>query len=164
LHDRNTLLTYNLPSFSHHRQTKNMYSTMIRIQLISGLLLILATTTLAAADEPRATIPQVDVEQLSATETYQKWGQVLFCQRTYTLPEVRSRLYDFDVKHCDQAALLAADVISKYSEQDQQQLKIRAERHAKALSYNTSEPYHAVGACREYCRKLAEFREQRNDK
>ena len=140
-----------------------MYSTMIRIQLISGLLLILATTTLTAADELRDTIPQVDVEQLSATETFEKWGQVLFCQRIYTLPEVRSRLYDFDVQHCEQAALLAADVISKYSKQDQQYLKQRAERHAKALSLNTSEPYHSVGACREYCRKLAEFRAQRND-
>jgi len=135
---------------------------MIRTQLISGLLLILASTTLTAADEPRATIPQVDVEQLSATETYQKWGQILFCQRIYTMPEVRPRLYDFDVENCDQAALLAADVISKYSEQDQQQLKYRAESHAKALSYNTSEPYQAVGACREYCSKLAAFREQRN--
>jgi hypothetical protein len=122
----------------------------------------MSTATLIAADEPRATIPQVDVEQLSATETFQKWGQILFCQRIYTMPEVTPRLYDFDVESCDQAALLAADVISKYSDRDQQELKIRAERHAKALSYNTSEPYQAVGACREYCSKLAAFREQRN--
>ena len=140
-----------------------MHSTTLRIRLISGLILKLATSALIAADETRDTIPQVDVEQLSATETFQKWGQILFCQRIYSLPEVRPRLYDFDVEHCDQAALLAADVISKYSEQDQQYLKQRAERHAKALSFNTSEPYHSVGACREYCRKLAEFRAQRND-
>jgi len=140
-----------------------MYSSTIRTRLISSLLLTLITAAVIAADKPQATIPQVNVEQLSATETYQKWGQVLFCQRIYTLPEVKSRLYDFDVEHCDQAAQLAVDVISKYSTKDQEQLKIRAERHATALSHNTSEPYHSVGACREYCRKLAEFRQQRNE-
>ncbi len=139
-----------------------MYSSKIRSRLVFALLLSLTTWAVNATDAPQATIPQVDVEQLSATETYEKWGQILFCQRIYTLPEVRPRLYDFDVEHCNQAAQLAADVIGKYSKQDQQQLKYRAERHATALSHNTSEPYHSVGACREYCRKLADFREQRN--
>jgi hypothetical protein len=141
-----------------------MHSTTFRARLLVSLLTILFSTLLTAADQPGAIIPEVDVDQLSATETYQKWGQVLFCQRIYTLPGVKSRLYDFDVEHCDQAAELAADVISKYSKQDQEQLKFLAERHASSLSHNTAEPYHSVGACREYCRKLSEYREQRNDK
>jgi len=140
-----------------------MLSTMLRTHFLLITLLIGFSTALNAAEEPGAIIPQVDVAQLSATETYQKWGQVLFCQRIYTQPGVISRLYDFDVEDCDQAAELAADVISKYSIKDQEQLKYLAERHAVALSQNTAEPYHSVGACREYCRKLAEFQEQRND-
>jgi hypothetical protein len=139
-----------------------MPSTTLQTRLILAFILVLFSATTVAAEQPRDTIPQVDVAQLSATETFEKWGQVLFCQRIYTLPQVRSRLYDFDVEHCDQAGQLALDVISKYSKQEQEELKYRAEQHAQALSYNTSEPYHSVGACREYCRKLAEYQEQRN--
>ena len=135
-----------------------MHTVTIRSRLVFSLLFLVFSVSLAVAAEP-----QVDVDQLSATEIYQKWGQVVFCQRIYKMPEVTSRLYDFDVEHCDQAALLVADVISKYSPQDQAQLNILAERHAGLLSRNTPEPYHSVGACREYCRKVAEFREERND-
>ena len=122
-------------------------------------LLTLFSTSLAFGVEP-----EVDVDQLSSTEIYQKWGQVLFCERIYKMPEVRSRLYDFDVEHCVQATKLVADVISKYSQQDQAQLNVLADRHAALLSRNTTEPYKSVPACREYCRKVAEFREERNDK
>ena len=135
-----------------------MHRVIPHIRLITSLLSVLLSISLAFAAEPTA-----DVDQLNATETYQKWGQILFCQRIYKMPEVKSRLYDFDVEHCDHAANLAADVISKYSPQDQAQLKTLAERHASLLSRNTSEPYHSVGACREYCRKLSEFWEERDD-
>ena len=119
--------------------------------LLVGLFFI----PLASAENPA-----VVIDQLSTTETAEKWGQVLFCQRMYNMPEVKSRLYDFDTEHCNQAALLVAEVVSKYSMQEQDQLKFRAERHAVALSYNTSEPYHSVGACRQYCQKLTEVRRE----
>jgi len=135
-----------------------MHSAKLHIRLISCLLLVLFSTSFTQAAEP-----EIDVDRLSGTEIYQKWGQVLFCQRIYKMPEVTPRLYDFDVEHCDQAALLVADVISKYSQQDQEHLKALAARHAGLLSGNTTEPYHSVVGCREYCRKVAEFREERND-
>ena len=105
-----------------------------------------------------------DVDQLSTTELKDKWGQVIFCQRIYKLPEVRSRLYDFDVERCDAAAHLAAELVSKYPENQRQALKFQAEEHARALSYNTSEPYHSVSACREYCTKVAGIRDEINAK
>jgi len=102
-----------------------------------------------------------DADQLSPIELKDKWGQVIFCQRIYKMPEVLSRLYDFDVEQCDAAAKLAEELVSKYPVNEQQALKMQAERHARALSYNTSEPYHAVSACREYCGKVAGIREER---
>lgn len=135
-----------------------MYQASFQTRIIFCLLFALLSTSLVFGAEPK-----VDVDQLSSTEIYQKWGQVLFCERIYKMPEVRSRLYDFDVEHCEQATKLVADVISKYSQQDQEQLKILAERHAGLLSRNTSEPYKSVPACREYCRKVAEVQEERND-
>jgi hypothetical protein len=117
------------------------------------MLLVLFSTSLAA----------LDIDQLNRTQTMEKWGQVIFCQRTYKMPEVRSRLYDFDVEHCDKAGLLMTELVAKYPKQEQEQLKHQAERHAVALSRNTSEPYHSVPACRAYCRELTEIREQRND-
>ena len=105
----------------------------------------------------------LDVDQLNWTETREKWGQVLFCQLIYKMPEVKSRLYSFDTEHCDKAGQLMADVVSKYPEQEQVQLKNQAEQHAAALTYNTSEPYHSVAACRSYCRELAEIQDKRND-
>jgi hypothetical protein len=104
-----------------------------------------------------------NTDELGWTETKDKWGQLIFCQRIYKLPEVKVRLYSFDVEQCDKAAQLVSDVIAKYSKQDQNQLKNQAEQHAYKLSHNTSEPYHAVGACREYCGKLAKIKDQRND-
>ena len=79
------------------------------------------------------------------------------------MPEVKSRLYDFDIEHCNAAAGLVADVVSKYSNQEQTRLKLSAERHAVALSHNTQEPYHSVAACRVYCRKLAEIQAETQD-
>lgn len=104
-----------------------------------------------------------DIDQLSWDKTYEEWGQVLFCQRIYKLPEVKPRLYSFDVEHCDKAGQLMLSVVDKYSKQDQLQLKNQAERHAFLLSANTTEPYHSVPACRTYCRELAETLDQRNE-
>ena len=93
----------------------------------------------------------------------EQWGQLLFCKRIYTMPEVRPRLYSFDTETCDKAEQVIAGVVGKYTVQQQNQLKNQAEQHAVKLSYNTSEPYHSVPACREYCSELATIREQRND-
>jgi hypothetical protein len=97
-----------------------------------------------------------DDAQLNWTETKDQWGQVLFCQAIYKMPEVKTRLYDFDVEQCDKAGQLMMDVTARYSKQDQEQMKTQAEQHARLLSRNTSEPYHSVVACREYCRELIE--------
>ncbi len=102
-------------------------------------------------------------ESLDWTTTKDKWGQLIFCQRIYKMPEVKSRLYSFDIEQCDKAGQLARDVISKYSKQQQAQLKNQAERHAFMLSQNTSEPYLSVPACREYCGKLAKIQDKRSD-
>ena len=131
-----------------------MYLATFQPRLLTVLVLVLFSTSLAA----------LDVEQLNKTETIKKWGQVILCQRTYKMPEVRSRLYDFDVEHCDQAGLLMSELTAKYPKQEQEQLKYQAERHAAAISLNTSEPYHSVPACRTYCRELAEIRDKRNDR
>jgi len=105
----------------------------------------------------------LDADQLGWTETKEKWGQVLFCQRIYKMPEVQSRLYSFDVEQCDSAGQLVMAVVAKYSEQQKMQLQQQAEQHAVALGYNTREPYHSVAACREYCRKLADIQDKFND-
>ena len=130
-----------------------MHLVTFQLRPLLTMLLVLFSTSLAA----------LDIDQLNRTQTMEKWGQVIFCQRTYKMPEVRSRLYDFDVEHCDKAGLLMTELVAKYPKQEQEQLKHQAERHAVALSRNTSEPYHSVPACRTYCRELTEIREQRND-
>ena len=61
-----------------------MPSTTLQTRLILAFILVLFSATTPAAEQPKDTIPQVDVAQLSATETFEKWGQVLFCQRIYT--------------------------------------------------------------------------------
>jgi hypothetical protein len=104
-----------------------------------------------------------DVDQLNWTETKEKWGQVIFCQRIYKMPEVQSRLYSFDIEQCDSAGQLMLNVVTRYSQSQQTQLKNQAEQHAVALSHNTREPYHSVAACRDYCRKLAEIQDKDND-
>ena len=98
------------------------------------------------------------------TKLKDHWGQLLFCQRIYTLPEVKTRLYSFDVEQCNEARQLAENLVSGYSKEDQSLLKSQAEQHAYRLSYNTSEPYHSVTACREYCKELVEKMEKSNDK
>lgn len=100
--------------------------------------------------------------QLSRIELKDKWGQVLFCQKIYQMTEVKPRLYDFDTEQCDAAEQLVQDFISKYPRSDRQALKIDAEEHARALSHNSSEPYHSVPACREYCSKLASIWDKKN--
>ena len=131
----------------------NMYTYMLPRQFALAALLIFLSPPLTALDE----------DQLSWTETKEKWGQVLFCQRIYQMPEVKSRLYDFDVEHCDQASQLIADVVTRYTEQERKLLKSQSERHAALLSRNSSEPYHSVSACRAYCSELAEARDTDNE-
>lgn len=97
-----------------------------------------------------------DMDPPEWTKTREQWGQLLFCQRIYTLPEVKARLYSFDVEQCNQARELMEDPISNYSKQDQSLLKNQAEQHAYRLSHNTSEPYHSVSACREFCKELVD--------
>lgn len=126
----------------------------LKHSLIFTVLLTLFSTPLLA----------VDLDQLSWTETKEEWGQVLFCQRIYQRPEVQSRLYSFDVEHCDKAGQLMLDVVAKYPQQDLAQLKNLAEQHAFALSKNTAEPYHSVPACRAYCRELADTLDKRNER
>lgn len=116
-------------------------------------LLVLFASPLLAQDE----------DQLSRTEFKDKWGQVIFCQRIYKMPEVKPRLYSFDVEQCDKAGQLALAIVARYSKEEQAQLKNQAERHAFLLSQNTSEPYHSVAACREYCKELAEIQDKRSD-
>jgi hypothetical protein len=131
-----------------------MHLATLPLRLFFTVLLVSFSTSIIA----------LDIDQLGKTETMEKWGQVLFCQRIYKMPEVKPRLYDFDIEHCEKAGQLITDVVSKYSKQEQEQLKYRAERHAIALSYNTSEPYHSVAACRAYCRELAEIQDKHNDR
>jgi len=121
--------------------------------MLITILLVLFSAPLAAQD----------TESLDWTTTKDKWGQLILCQRIYKMPEVKPRLYSFDIEQCDKAGQLVVDVISKYSKQEQAQLKNEAERHAFMLSRNTSEPYHSVPACREYCSKLAEIQDKRSD-
>ena len=104
----------------------------------------------------------IQIDQLTRTELKDKWGQVIFCQEIYTMPEVRTRLYDFDIEQCAAASQLIGALAAKYTPSDQQTMKLQAEKHATALSYNTSEPYHSVSACRQYCKKLEQIRDQRN--
>ena len=109
------------------------------------MLLPLSAATLAS-----------DIEQLDWTGIKEHWGQTLLCQRIYSLAEVKPRLYDFDVEQCAQASLAITEVVGRYSEKEQAELKKQAERHAALLSRNASEPYNAVPACRLFCRDVAE--------
>jgi len=106
-------------------------------------------------------IAAADVNQLSPTEFKDKWGQIIFCQKTYKMSEVQPRLYDFDVEQCDAAARFAEALALKYPLNERQALKLQAEKHARALFQNTSEPYHSVPACREYCSKLVGIQDER---
>ena len=104
---------------------------------------------------PIALVAQDD-SQVNWTETKDQWGQVLFCQAIYKMPEVKTRLYEFDVEQCDKAGQLMMSKAGRYQKQGQVQMKAQAEQHAFLLSRNTSEPYHSVVACREFCRELVE--------
>ena len=123
-----------------------MYLAKLRFRMFCTILLVLFPVPLIAEDDA----------QLNRVETKDQWGQVLFCQAIYKMPEVKTRLYGFDVEQCDKAGQLMMDITASYSKQDQEQMKTQAEQHAWLLSRNTSEPYHSVVACREYCRELIE--------
>ena len=120
-----------------------------------GLYLALITFTVP--------LHALDAEQADWTQTKEKWGRIIFCQRIYKMPEVQPRLYSFDAEQCNGAARLILDGVARYSALQRAQLNRQAEQHAVALSYNTAEPYHSVAACREYCRELVETQEQHND-
>ena len=126
----------------------------LKHSLIITLLLTIFSTPLQA----------LDIDKLNWTETMEEWGQVLFCQRIYKIPSVQSRLYSFDVEHCDKAGQLMLNAATRYPAQEQIQLKNQAERHAARLSGKTAEPYHSVPACRTYCRDLAETLDKRNER
>ena len=130
-----------------------MYLSRLQCGIIFTTLLVLVSVPAIARD----------FDQLDWTEIKDKWGQLIFCQRIYKMPEVKPRLYSFDFEQCDKAGQLVTDIVAKYSKQEQVQLRNQAEQHAIKLSYNTSEPYHSVAACREYCRELAEKQDTRND-
>ena len=130
-----------------------MHSKLPRILLITALSQLLFSFPLSAQD--------TDIPEWNKTR--EQWGQLLFCQRIYTLPEVKPRLYSFDVEQCNQALKLIEDPISSYSKQEQSLLKNQAELHAYRLSGNTSEPYHAVTACREFCKELFEKAEKSDE-
>jgi hypothetical protein len=102
-------------------------------------------------------------DQSEWVEIRESWGRVIFCQHIYKMPEVRVRLYDFDIEQCDKAGQLMDGKASAFSDRQQVDLKSQAERHASLLSRNTSDPYQSVVACREYCSELAEIQDRRND-
>lgn len=121
--------------------------------MLCTLFLVLFSVPLAAQNQ----------DQANWIKTKDQWGQVMFCQLIYKMPEVQTRLYGFDIEQCDKAGELMMDVVAGYSTQDQVQLKALAEQHSYRLTQNTSEPYHSVAACREYCRELAESQGPGND-
>ena len=127
----------------------------------SGLrFLILCTPYLFLFSVP---LTAQEIDSSNWTQTKDQWGQVMFCQRIYKMPEVKTRLYNFDTEQCDMAGQVLADVVSRYSIQDQSRIKAQAEQHAYQLTQYTTEPYQSVTACREYCRGLVETRELRDD-
>jgi hypothetical protein len=130
-----------------------MYSPSLRFQMLSLLLILLFTTPLTAQDN----------DQARWIEAKDKWGQVLFCQTIYKMPEVQTRLYDFDVQRCNEASQLMTNAITVFSKQDQVQLKALAEQHAYRLSRFTSEPYQSVPACREFCQEVIDTGGQGHD-
>ena len=130
-----------------------MYYPELRFRILCIILLFLFPVSLAAQE----------LDSSNWTQTKDQWGQVMFCQLIYKMPEVKTRLYSFDTEQCDMAGQLVADAVARYSPQDQLRIKAQAEQHAYRLAQNTSEPYHSVAACREYCRDFVETQESRND-
>ena len=130
-----------------------MYLSRLRHQILFILPLTLFSASIIAQDDGAP----------DWTVTKDQWGQVMFCQRIYKLPEVKPRLYGFDIEQCDKAEQLVMDVVAGFSKQDQVQMKTQAEQHAFRLSYNTTEPYQSVVGCREYCRQMAESKGAGNE-
>jgi hypothetical protein len=130
-----------------------MYIHKLSCLLLGAGLLVLAPQPLTAQDS----------NQAEWIKTKDQWGQVLFCQAIYKMPEVQTRLYDFDVEKCDEAGQIMTSAVAGYSTKDQQLLKSEAERHAYRLSHNTTQPYHSVAGCREYCREMVENQGPIND-
>lgn len=130
-----------------------MHKKHPKVSLITLLMLFLLSSALSAQD----------IDTPGWTKTRDNWGQLLFCQRIYTLPEVKTRLYSFDTEQCDKAKKPVQDLVSGYSTQQQALLKNQAEQHAYRISQNTSEPYHAVGACRDFCKELVEHLEKNDE-
>ena len=131
-----------------------MYLPRLFFRLLCPLTLLVLPVQLTAQDDT----------QHNWTRFKEKWGQVLFCQAIYKMPEVKTRLYSFDIEQCDKAGQLAVEMVAGYTEQSQLRMKAEAEQHAYLLSQNTSEPYHSVVACREYCRELVENQGTQDDR
>jgi len=130
-----------------------MYLPRLSSRLLCTLVLLLSPIELIAQDDA----------QPDWTRTKEQWGQVLFCQAIYKMPEVKTRLYSFDVEQCNKAGQLMLEAVAGYPEQGRVQMRAEAEQHAFLLSRNTSEPYHSVVACREYCRGLVENKSLQDD-
>ena len=130
-----------------------MYIPKSQYRLIITMFMVGLSTSLAAQD----------ADQAGWTEAKEKWGQLLFCQQIYKMPEVQSRLYSFDIDQCDKAGQLVAKRVAKYPGGEQKQLQYQAEQHAVRLSRYTSEPYQSVPACREYCSGLVETLDKSSD-
>lgn len=130
-----------------------MYLPKLRFRILCTTLLVLLPVSLVAQDD----------SQLNWIETRDQWGQVLFCQAIYKMPEVKTRLYEFDIEQCEKAGQLMIDEVGRYPQQGQVHMKAQAEQHAFLLSRNTSEPYHSVVACREFCRELVEKQDSISD-
>lgn len=126
-----------------------MYLLNLHRCLVFTSLAVLLSSSVAAKD----------AGSLDWIETKEELGQVLFCQRIYKRPEVRPRLYSFDIEHCEKAGLFMTGVLNKYSIQEQADLRKQAETHAAQLSRNTVEPYHSVSACRTFCQALVEIQD-----
>ena len=149
-------LPYNLPltkPWPVHGEKTTMRVSNFRFRLTIVAMLAL----------PALPLPGSAADQSEWVENRESWGRVIFCQHIYKLPEVRVRLYDFDIEQCDKAGQLMHSKAAAYSDQQQVELKNQAERHASLLSRNTSDPYQSVVACREYCSELAEIQDRRND-
>jgi hypothetical protein len=125
-----------------------MYYPELSLRVLGTLFLFLFSLALRAQE----------LDSSNWTQTKDQWGQVLFCQHIYKMPEVQTRLYRFDIEQCNTAGQVIADLLTGHPDQDQLRMKAQAEQHAYRLAQHTSEPYHSVAACREYCRELVESR------
>lgn len=118
-----------------------MYLRELRFRTLLSLFLVMASASLPAQDQGQPEWLRIR-DQLA---------QVMFCQLIYKMPDVKPRLYDFDIEQCDLAAQSMADIIARYPERDQAELRAQSKQHAYHLVHNAADPYLSVAACRVYC-------------